>query len=209
MATKTKNPTEVVIPALNRTQAQVKLVGDEPLISHAWSQKAKQEMLDKQMKKAKKAKEAKDPFMDFCHSMYWLDGIPEKPTEAKVAKARFGFPTIAFKAAAIGAGRFIKDLPMTFIKGMFFVPGELVEIECAEGPTMREDMVRIGMGTADIRYRGQFHNWSVTLPIEFNEDICSLEQIINLLNVGGMCQGVGEWRPEKGGQFGRFHVAAE
>jgi hypothetical protein len=33
---------------------------------------------------------------------------------------------------------------------------------------MREDMVRIGMGTADIRYRGEFPEWSVDVPLRFN-----------------------------------------
>lgn len=35
----------------------------------------------------------------------------------------------------------------------------------------------------------------------------SLEQIIGLLNVGGFSNGVGEWRPQKNGSYGMFHVA--
>ena len=35
-------------------------------------------------------------------------------------------------------------------------------------PEIREDMVRVGMGAADLRYRGEFKEWSVILPIRFN-----------------------------------------
>jgi hypothetical protein len=34
----------------------------------------------------------------------------------------------------------------------------------------------------------------------------SLEQIVNLFNLGGYCCGVGEMRVEKGGENGMFHV---
>ena len=36
----------------------------------------------------------------------------------------------------------------------------------------------------------------------------TLEQILNVINAGGMTVGIGEWRPEKDGDFGRFHVEA-
>ena len=51
----------IELPPLNIQTIQLMLVGDSPLIVHAWSEKAKRQMLDKQMKKATKAKEAKDP----------------------------------------------------------------------------------------------------------------------------------------------------
>ena len=34
----------------------------------------------------------------------------------------------------------------------------------------------------------------------------SLEQIMNILNVGGFVCGIGEWRPEKSGQNGMYHI---
>ena len=87
---------------------------------------------------------------------------------------------------------------------MFFVPGELVAIEGE--PSMREDMVRVGMGTADLRYRPEFKSWSISLPIEYNADAITLEQIVNLVNLAGFGVGIGEWRPERDGQYGMFHA---
>src|SRR5258708_34234736 len=84
----TPEATMIELPRLDLKPLQITLVGDSPLICHAWSKKAKQEMLDKQMKKAKQAKGAKDPERDYKESLY------EHP------EGGFGFPAVAFKAAA-------------------------------------------------------------------------------------------------------------
>ena len=60
MAASKKN--EVIeIPAMNLKMLTLSIKGTSPLIVHAWSHKAKQMMLDKQMKKATKGKDARDP----------------------------------------------------------------------------------------------------------------------------------------------------
>ena len=69
--------------------------------------------------------------------------------------------------------------------------------------------MKVGMGVADLRYRGEFRNWWADLPIEYNRSSqYSLEAIINIINAGGFVCGVGEWRPEKDGNFGRYEVEA-
>jgi GntR family transcriptional regulator len=60
---------------------------------------------------------------------------------------------------------------------------------------MREDMVRVGMGTADIRYRGEFTTWSMDLPIRYNARAVSVEQLVLIFDAGGFGTGIGEWRP--------------
>lgn len=182
------------IPAIDIRTYALRIVGDSPLICHAWSKKAKQEMLDKQMGKARGKKEPKDPERDYEEAFYRTeDGSP-------------GMPTIAFKAAAVNASRQVEGLKMTFLRGAFHTVGELVAIEGE--PTMREDMVRVGMGTADIRYRPEFKEWAVTLLVRLNVRSMTLEQMVHLFNQAGFSAGVGEWRPEKDGMYGMFHVAS-
>jgi hypothetical protein len=151
-------------------------------------------MLDKQMKKATAGKEAKDPERDFRESLYVLED------------GTYGFPIIGFKAAAVTACTSIGSMTKVAARQAFHVDGEFAVIEGDE-PTMREDMVRVGMGTADIRYRGEFKNWWTTISVKFNANVMSAEQILNLMQTAGFAVGVGEWRPEKDGQYGRFHVA--
>ena len=211
MATKTTNEQVITIPALDIRTATVKIVGDSPLIMHKWSEKAKKEILDKQMKKAKsKGHDAKDPFADFISSMYWLDGEPENKTPDGFAAAledgaRFGFPSTAVKAAAVAAAyRAGITKNMVSMNGAFHIIGEFVEINGE--PVMREDMVKVGMGVADIRYRGEFPEWWSSFTVRYNAAVISLEQLINMINMGGFACGIGEWRAEKGGTFGAFHV---
>ena len=212
-----KTPEIIEIKPIQIQKATIHLSGDTPLIMHAWSEKAKREMLDKQMKVTKtKGREAKNPVEDFIRSMYWLTPMPKEMTmdayyDAINLGARFGFPITAFKQAAISAAYrmgWTKD--KMSMRGAFFIDGDenqMVEIK-SDVPVMREDMVKVGMGTADIRYRGEFRNWSADLTISFNENgQYSLEQIINIINAGGYVCGVGEWRPERDGQYGMFHVS--
>jgi len=209
---KIQKQTEIAIdlPQMNRQTLILTLVGDSSLVMHRWSEKAKKMMLDKQMKKAKQAKEAKDPQQDFAESIYIFDEKPgdrEKVKNLDFKGIRFGFPAVAFKAAAVGACRFADGVKMTEARGAFHVNlGEdLIEIEGTPKP--REDMVRIAMGTADIRFRGEFKKWRAKIKVQYNASAMSAEQVTNLFNIAGFGVGVGEARPEKNGSWGMFHVA--
>jgi hypothetical protein len=169
----------------------VRIVGDSPLITHAWSHKAKQMMLDKQMKKGTQAKEAKDPERDYEESLY------------RLSDGGCGFPAVGVKAAAVRGAKGL-GMVMTDARTAFHIEGDLLRINGEPRP--REDMVRLQGNTADIRYRGEFVEWSIDLPITYNARIVSAEQIVAMLDAGGFGTGIGEWRPEKDGQFGRFHV---
>lgn len=184
----------IELPALQIETVHFVLVGDSPLIVHAWSEKAKRQMLDKQMKKAAQPKEAKDPQADYEACFYRTEG------------GAYGFPAIGVKAAMVGACRFL-DMKMTEARGAFHIDAEILAV--TGEPRMREDMVRVGMGTADIRYRPEFPTWAIQVAIKFNAAVVSAEQIANLLNTAGFAIGIGEWRPEKNGSCGRFHVAGE
>lgn len=200
--------TAVELPPLNLQTLDIPIIGDSGLICHAWSKKARQQMLDKQMKKAAQGKAAKDPWQDFCETLYWLDGMPEKPTEEDVVKARFGFPAVAFKSAAITAVTSTGGMTKVMARQCFHILGEYVEI-LGPPPSMREDMVRVGMGTADIRHRAEFESWGAILRVQHNANVLSAEQVISLFEAGGFGVGIGDWRPEKDGVSGRFHVARD
>lgn len=190
----TKAVVKIELPQLDIRILDIRLVGDSSLICHKWSVKAKKQMLDKQMGVASAGKELKDPHRDYEESLYRLpDG-------------GYGFPAIAFKNAAVEACTSLgKSVTKVMARQAFHVVGELVRIEGE--PTMREDMVRVGMGTADIRYRGEFVDWAATVRVRYNARVLSAEQVVNLFNTAGFAVGVGEWRSEKDGSHGLFHVA--
>lgn len=237
--------TELVeIRPIDIMKAKIRIVGDSPLIMHAWSAKAKREILEKEIGATKtKARDPKNPVEDFVSSMYWLTPMPTEFTTDAVADvlergSQFGFPVTGLKQAAISAayrmgwakdkmslrgaffiepeydGYYAGDLEIDWDKKKIavvpnvFKPESMIEIH-SDPPIMREDMVRVGMGSADIRYRGEFRNWYAEATINFNANgQYSMEQIINIINAGGFTCGIGEWRPEKDGQYGMFHVEA-
>lgn len=223
MATKA----QIQIRPINIETMDITIVGTTPLIVHAWSHKAKQEMLDKQRGKKVSAKHSiKIPVNDFMDSLYWLTEKPEpgiddddaesKWIDAVEGGARFGFPCNGIKASIIsGAYRAGLDVKQTELRGTFFLEGltDASTIDLAEivgpAPEFREDMVRVGgmSKTADIRHRAEFREWEIPLRLKYISDgKYSLEQILNMVNYGGFVCGIGEWRPEKDGQFGMYAI---
>jgi hypothetical protein len=196
MAAKTDNT--ITLQPIQRKTMRIRIIGDSPLICHKFSEKARREMLDKQMKKAKQAKEAKNPEADFNAARYITDD------------GRDGFPAAGIKKAIANAFRFADGMKKVEIAGALHVdPGkELVAID-GPAPLMREDTVKISMGTTDIRHRPEYRDWSMEFDVVFNGRAISAEQIVNLINIAGFGVGIGEWRPERNGQHGMFHVAAE
>jgi hypothetical protein len=201
-------PPRIQLAPISQRRIVVPIVGTAPLIVHAWSEKARKQMLDAQQS-VKRAKANRDPEADFRESLYYV---------ADSEGGGYGFPAIAFKAAAVGAARlFDRTIKMTELRQFLGIGGVLsadgnqllVKLDdlgsepCV--PVMREDMVRVGMGT-DLRFRGMFLTWRTELHMTFIENSISLESVLGLVNAGGMTVGVGEWRPERNGMFGTFTV---
>ncbi|MCP4709866.1 MAG: hypothetical protein GY869_14685 [Planctomycetes bacterium] len=196
-----KKEIEIVeLPALEINDVDLTLIGDSSLVCHRWSEKAKKMMRDKQTKKATQGREAKKPEQEFMDTLYPLDGKPV----GKITKGRkWGFPAIAFKAAAVRAATDV-GMNMTDMRRAFHISGDLVEIEGT--PRMREDLVRLNGKTADLRYRAEFQKWKASFRVRYNKRVISAEQLMNLFNTAGFGVGVGEHRPEKNGAWGMFHV---
>lgn len=74
---------QIIVPPIQKGTLILTVLGDSPLIVHAWGQKSIKQMLSKQLKEAKSAREAKDPISDFEESLYRLEG------------GGYGFPSVA------------------------------------------------------------------------------------------------------------------
>ena len=167
----------IEIRPLDIKRVNVRIIGDSPLIVHAWSDKAKKMMLDAQTGATKtKAKEKRNPYDEFINSMYWLEGKPTESTpeafvEAVGNGAKWGFPVGAIKMAANSAAYRMKWVKNQMeLRGAYFLDseyGDMVEIK-GSIPEIREDMVRIGMGSADLRYRAEFKNWYADFILSYN-----------------------------------------
>jgi hypothetical protein len=191
---------QVAISRIGTEALRVPLVGTAPLIVHRFSEKAKRQMLDA-MQGRKSPKEAKDPEAEYEAAFYRTDD------------GGYGIPVIAFKAATVSAARFYgKSVSMTALRQFVFFnapfsksAGQKLAPIIGE-PHMREDVTRVGMGGTDLRYRPEFTEWRTTVEVVYVKSMLTRESVLSLIDAGGMGVGVGEWRPEKKGDFGTFSI---
>jgi len=174
------------------------IIGTSPLIQHKWSEKAKKQIRDKKLGiKAGKVRDALDMEKEFQDATYTTEND------------EYGIPILAFKSSLIGAAHKDIGIEKTLIKKSLFVPcsdsGMIVPMQC-DDPIMREDYVRVGMSGTDLRYRPEFRSWAVEITAEIEADALSVETLLTLIDRAGFGVGIGEWRPEKGGEYGRFKV---
>jgi hypothetical protein len=204
---------KIFIPELKLGLLTLTIDGDTPLVVHRFAEKARQEMLDKQMGKAKQKKERKDPEACFLGALYPLDGtIPklDRIGSNVFAQGKFGFPAGGLKKATVAAARQLDGLKMTFLRGAFHIQGMPPQnlIEIIGTPKMREDTVRLSTGVADVRFRPEFWPWSARFIIRYNQSVITPSQLAHLVNTAGFAVGLAENRPEKGGDWGMFHVSS-
>ena len=194
---------------LNKIDAETLIVpirGTAPLIVHNFSEKSRRQMLEAQQGK-KKVKEIRDPRAEYEAAFYRI--AHDDGTEG------YGFPVTAFKAATTGAARFYdKSVTMTALRQFMFMRGVMTKadaqmlVEIHGEPEMREDVVRLGgpSRSADLRYRPMFPEWTCELTVTYVKSSIDRGSILSLIDAGGMGIGVGEWRPEKRGEFGTYAV---
>jgi hypothetical protein len=57
-----------------------------------------------------------------------------------------------------------------------------------------------------MRHRPRLNKWAMEFTIEVDEDMIDASTIHQLISEGGAKIGLGDYRPERGGPFGRFQV---
>ena len=205
-----KQPEPVVIehelPAMSlkkitRASVDIYFKGVTPLIVNRFANKAA--LMTTPGVKTKKP--PRNPEKSFNDSRYILDDDIQK-----ASGVTDGFPAVGFKAAIVGASRlFGKEVTLVGLRTALYVEGfgqnQLVPIIGV--PESREDVVRVGQGTADLRWRATYPEWSATLTVRYIPTQIDFEGIHTLVEAAGM-GGVGEWRPaspqSNTGMYGQF-----
>lgn len=197
---------KAVLKPINRRLVTVRLVGKSPLIQHKWSEKAKDMMRQKQQEgKKTRERELRDPEEEGMGAGYYCDEDRTQP----------GILAVAIKAAIIEAAHNDLGMPKTLVKKALFIypmgREVVLPLETASGkgkvkPEIGEDMVRVGQGSADLRYRPYYFDWAVKTQWEVDADLLQVSDLLTLLDRAGFGVGVHEWRPEKGGEYGRFAI---
>lgn len=188
---------------INRKIITVRIVGLSPLIQHRWAEKAKEMMRLKHAGKKTRDRTVRDPEQEGKDAGYYTkDGKP-------------ALLAVAVKAAVISAAHQDLGIPKVLVRKSLFiypmgrdavVPLEMPTGKGAVKASIEEDLVRVGAGAADLRYRPYYYDWAATTKWELDVDLLQPKDLLRLLDRAGFGVGVHEWRPENGGDFGRFRV---
>ncbi len=198
MATETKT---IEIPAPDQRTMEVRIKGRTPLLCDRYGEATIRNIQDREQNPNRpKTKTARDPEAEFAGSLYVIEpaqnGMP----------ARYGFPAVGImKSLATAGARFTSAYAST-LYGALTVPADLVEIEGSE-PKLRIDPRGIKGQRSSLIYRAEFTEWEMTVPVLYDATIIAEEQVLSLFYRAGLSVGIGNWRPEKKGQFGQWEVA--
>jgi len=196
-----------VASGIQQASVVVRNIPGSLLVVHAFSEKAKGEIRDKQQKKVRKAKEQRDFTAEF------------EAARVRDAKGWDCVPVTALKKSTISAATAFDDLTKVALRqALFVMPAHdpasmLVRIETEDGKpavaVMREDAVTIGINTRGLTYRPEYAEWWLRFGVQFNPRLVSAEQLEALIRQAGWGVGICEGRPEKSSAlgWGRFEIA--
>lgn len=204
----------ISLPEIKLVSTTLFIMGASSLVVHRFAEKARKQMLDKQMKEARGGRDARTPLKEVDDARYRVDEMWD------------GFPAVAFKAAAVTACTSLADVTKTAARQAFAIKGiQIEEAGTLDGAicrnalvpiiapphTIREDVVRLAgpSRTAELRFRPEYSPWAAALDVTLNQSVLSVDQLATMFEVAGMAVGVGEYRCERDGDLGGFKVIDE
>lgn len=195
---------DLEIMEIHTRQVTFNIVGISPMIMHRFDQKAWRELLlpSQQKNRAEKAMSLKhDPIAEFRGALY-MSRDPNSPTAIHV-------PGGSFHNALGQAAIDIPGAAKSEIKRLTTVVDETVHLYGL--PLLGCHMVRNSgiNGAPDVRTRPIFREWACQITFKFIADLVKEKQLAALMGAAGHIVGIGDWRGQKGGPYGRFRLCAE
>ena len=138
-----------------------------------------------------------------CQTSFWLDGS--------------GTPTVpeaALRAVIETGARKLKQGPQVR-EGLIVEQVTAFDYDKKLGKTVSElgKSVQFTVGVVVqrariLRTRAKFDEWAVTFTVEVDDELVDKEQLASWLDIAGRRIGLGDWRPEKSGHYGRFETVS-
>lgn len=201
----------IVLNQIVPQRAVITVVGDSDLILNKMNDVSKRQLTDERKDKAKNVSEEVNEWEKKITAIHWLNGNPtEYSEEAMRDKLENDSPCItafglkqSFKQAVtrnkISTYSTEFDATMNVVdKGNGLIPIKFTQ------HFIDEKLMSPKRGAPVLIYLNRFCGWSAELEISYLENVYSLEQIVNIVNLAGFGLGIGSGRSSG---FGRYHVA--
>jgi len=193
--------TQLEIEAIRMGRITCHIIGQTPMLMHRFSQKAREQLLfpKGRANAAERADNLKhDPLTEYRETIY-MNRDKSRPAAVHLPSGMF---TKALASAAL-------DMPgASKAQILRLVSIASTQIDMYGVPQMSMEMIRSSdmAKTPDVRTRAIFREWACKIEIEYVATLLGAKQIVNLLAAAGMIVGIGDWRPQKGGSFGKFSI---
>lgn len=210
MAKKNTTTQTLELASISPKTVTVTIVGDSDLILNKMNDSTRMALTNQRKNKAKDVSEEKNIWEQIITSLHWLNGKPEEFSEEGLADAlennapcltAFGLKQSFKKALTrnkIATYSTEFDATMNVIgKGDGLVPITFAE------HTVDEKLMSPKKGRPVLVYLNRFSGWKADITISYLENVYSLEQIVNIINLAGFGLGIGSGRTSG---YGRYHV---
>lgn len=209
-----KNTTEqtqtLELASISPKTVTITIVGDSDLILNKMNDSTRKSLTDQRKNKAKDVSAEKNVWEQIITSMHWINGKPEDLSEAGLADAlknnapcltAFGLKQ-SFKQALTRNKIATYSTEFDATMNVLGKGDGLIPIKFAEH-NVDEKLMSPKKGSPVLVYLNRFSGWSAEITITYLENVYSLEQIVNIINLAGFGLGIGSGRTSG---YGRYHV---
>lgn len=191
--------------------AKITIEGDGDLVLNKMNDVVALDLINARKDKAKRT-EKSNVWEEIITSMHWRDGKPKDFSEEGLIDAftnnapcitSFGLLK-SFCDSVVRNG--IDKYSTKFKAGVNVIAkGGLIPITFAEH-RIDEKLMSPKKGSPVLVHLNRFSGWKATFEISYVENIYSIEQIINIIELAGFGCGIGSGRTSG---YGRYHVSRE
>ena len=137
-----------------------------------------------------------------CQTSLWLnpDGTPGIPPGAVRAVIETGARKLK-QGPQVREGLVVESVEFHYDRSLGTTVEEL-------GKTTQFTVGVVVQRNRVLRTRAKFDEWGATCVLDCDDELVDQEQLETWLDIGGRRIGLGDWRPEKSGQFGRFRTTS-
>lgn len=198
----------IELKPLSAKTVDVTITGDGDLVLNKMNDVTVRNLTNQRKNKAKDI-EPSNIWEEIITSMHWFNGKPSDFSEEGLQEAlKNNAPCITSFGLKKSFGEAVVRNEIDKYKTKFdsnvniIAPGGLIPITFAEY-NIDEKLMSPKKGSPVLVRLNRFSGWKATFTLSYTDNVYSLEQILNIINLAGFGGGIGSGRSSG---YGRYHI---
>ena len=191
-------------------EVKITIKGTEPLIMHSsYGLNPRTELAQEKaaitVKKGSNRTDADDARLAIveCLLSFWLDDAGEITIPPEAFRS-----CLETAARKLKQGGDVREGLMVFRSAFKYDRGKLGNTPEEVANKAQFVTTAVVQRSRVLRVRPKFDDWSVTFSVEYDEELVDRSKLERWIDIGGRRIGLGDWRPEKSGRYGRFELVS-